>query len=146
MRLIGFAMAAGTGLLVYESLLVLGILAVYHVVAVPSFIHSSLTVPGRDAVALGLGDTVAFVTNERITVKSKAGRARARKLSCLRRWSRHQFIAFMGNLGLAGVQLALLAGVSLFPAIGGIVGAIESYPLTYALSMYFVWGVNPLRA
>ena len=51
----------------------------------------------------------------------------------------------MGNLGIAGVQLALLAGISLFPPIGGIVGAMASYPLTYALSMHFVWGVRPFR-
>jgi putative flippase GtrA len=145
-RMAKFGMAAGTGFLVYESLLTLGILAVYHVFAVPSFIHSSLIVLGLDALALGIGDTVAFLINERVTVRTKAQKKKRSKISWFKRWSSYQGIAFMGNLGIAGVQLALLAGISLFPAFGGIVGAMLSYPVTYALSMHFVWGVNPFRA
>jgi hypothetical protein len=43
------------------------------------------------------------------------------------------------------IQFILLATVALSPVYGSVVGAILSYPVTYAVSMVFVWRINPLR-
>ncbi|MDA4118039.1 MAG: hypothetical protein OK455_06820, partial [Thaumarchaeota archaeon] len=45
----------------------------------------------------------------------------------------------MGNATILGVQFALLVTLSVTPMIGNIVGAIVSYPVTYLVSMHFVW-------
>ncbi|MDA4115619.1 MAG: hypothetical protein OK442_03570 [Thaumarchaeota archaeon] len=51
----------------------------------------------------------------------------------------------MGNVLIVAVQLTLLATISLSPVFGSVVGAVVSYPVTYAVSMHFVWGIHPLR-
>ena len=144
-RIVKFAMASGTGFLVNETILVVCIFAAYHRIGVPNFGDSSLTVLGLDVLALGTGDTVAFVINEHVTVGAKHVSIRKGRLNWLTRWSKYQLAAFTGNVMIAGIQLSLLATISLFPAVGSIVGAMVSYPVTYAISMHFVWGVNPFK-
>jgi hypothetical protein len=61
------------------------------------------------------------------------------------RLCRYQLASLLGNVLIVGVQFALLATISLSPVFGSVVGAIVSYPLTYAVSMRFVWRVHPLR-
>jgi len=146
LRISKFAVASGIGFLVVEAILVLGVAASYHTVEVPSLAYSSPTILGLDALALGIGVTVAFMTNERVTVKRKSDERAKGRANWIVRWCKYQLASLMGNVVIVGVQLALLATVSLSPAFGSIVGAIVSYPLTYAVSMHFVWGVHPLRA
>ena len=45
----------------------------------------------------------------------------------------------MGNVAIIVVQFALLTALSVTPEIGNVVGAIVSYPITYIISMRFVW-------
>ncbi|MGA2875865.1 MAG: hypothetical protein ABSE82_10065 [Nitrososphaerales archaeon] len=144
-RIFKFAMATGTGFLVNETILVVGIFAVYHRIGVPSFGINSLTILGLDVLALGTGDTIAFMINERVTVGVEHDSIRKGRLNWLVRWGKYQLAALTGNVMIAGVQLTLLATISLFPAVGSIVGAMVSYPVTYAISMHFVWGVHPFK-
>ncbi|MGA2666109.1 MAG: hypothetical protein ABSF83_14305 [Nitrososphaerales archaeon] len=143
LRIVKFAAAAGIGFMINETVLVLGILAVYHRIEVPSLLGASLVILGLDALALGTGDTVAFIINERVTVKGLDAHERKGWFNWLTRWSKYQLAALMGNLIIVAVQLALLATVSLFPAFGSVVGALISYPVTYTVSMHFVWGIHP---
>ena len=92
-------------------------------------------------LAFGVGVTAAFVINERVTVRARGdGRA-----GWLARWGKYQLASLLGNVLIVAVQLALLAAVSLSPVFGSIVGAVVSYPVTYAVSMHFVWGIHPLH-
>lgn len=141
-RVVKFAMATGTGFIVNESILVTGLFATYRTTHIPGFQISSLPILGLDVLALGTGDTVAFLINERVTVKDSE---RKGKLNWLTRWGKYQMAAFMGNAMIASVQLTLLATTSLYPAVGSIVGAMVSYPVTYVVSMHFVWKVHPFQ-
>ncbi len=146
-RIARFAAATSIGFLANEVVLVVGILAIYRVLALPSLIDPSftLTVLGLNVLSLGIGDTVAFEINERVTVKVRREEGRSGRLRLFVRWAKYQTVAFTGNLVIAGVQLALLAGFSFHPAFGDIVGAIIAYPMTYVISMHFVWSVHPFR-
>lgn len=140
--MVKFALASGIGFLIAEAILILGVLALYHTTKVPGITSSSLSILGLDALAFGVGVTAAFVINERVTVRGQ-GRGRA---DWLVRWGKYQLASLLGNVLIVVVQLALLATVSLSPVFGSVVGAVVSYPVTYAVSMYFVWRVHPLRA
>ena len=144
-RIIKFAMATGVGFLFNEMILVVGILAVYRMFTVPSFASSSLIILGLDAVALGTGDTVAFLINERVTVRGRTDEEGRGEQSWRARFVEYQLAALMGNFMIAGVQLTLLATVALSPILGAVVGALVSYPVTYAVSMRLVWRVHPFE-
>ncbi len=141
LRIVKFALASSIGFLIAEAILVLGVLALYHTTKVPGITSSSLAILGLDALAFGVGVTAAFVINERVTVR---GHHRG-GASWLVRWGKYQLAALLGNVLIVVVQLALLATISLSPVFGSVVGAVVSYPVTYAVSMYFVWRVHPLR-
>jgi putative flippase GtrA len=144
-RIVKFALATGTGFLVNEVILVLGVIAFYHSTEVPSLAHSSFTILGLDALALGIGDSVGFMINERATVRGQGEQRRKGHVNWFVRWCKYQLAALLGNLVIVGVQLGLFATILLSPVFGNIVGAIVSYPVTYIISMRFVWGVRPLR-
>lgn len=141
LRAVKFAFATGLGFLVAEAVLILGVVALYHTTAVPG-LSESPTVLGLDALALGVGSTAAFLVNERVTVTKRDSRTTA---SWPVRWAKYQLAKLLGNIIIVIIQLALLAAVSLSPIYGSIVGAILSYPITYAVSMVFVWRLHPLR-
>jgi putative flippase GtrA len=145
-RVAKFAAASGIGFLIAEAILVLGVLIFYHTTKVPSVAYSSPTILGLNALAFGIGVTVAFIINERITVSGQVeeGRLRKGRANWLKRWGKYQLASLLGNVVIVGVQLALLATISLSPVFGNIVGAIVSYPATYFVSMRFVWGVRPV--
>jgi putative flippase GtrA len=145
-RIAKFAIAAGVGFLVAEGILVLGVFIFYHTTSVPSLAFSSPSLLGLDALAFGVGVTVAFVINERVTVKGQGEEVRKRgAVNWLVRWGKYELANLLGNVLIVVVQLVLLATVSLSPVFGSIVGAILSYPVTYLVSMRFVWRVHPLR-
>jgi putative flippase GtrA len=141
LRVVKFAIATGLGFLVAEAILVLGVFALYHDIEVPG-LSSSPTILALDALALGVGSTAAFLVNERATVTKYESRTTS---SWPVRWAKYQFAKLLGNILIVITQLALLATISLSPVYGSIVGAIVSYPVTYAVSMVFVWRINPLR-
>lgn len=140
-----FGVATSAGFLVNDAILVLGIFAVYRIIEMPSLIDPAftLTVVGLNAFSLLIGTTVAFVVNERVTVRAGDRGPTAGWRGVTSRWARYQAVAFAGNLVVIGVQFALLAGISLHPALGNVVGAVAAYPMTYVISMRFVWSVNP---
>ena len=140
-RIIKFAIATGLGFLIAEGILVLGVFALYGNIEVPG-LSSSPTILALDGLALGIGSTAAFLINERVTVRKRDFRTTA---SWPVRWLKYQLAKLLGNLLIVVIQLVLLASVSLSPDYGSIVGAILSYPVTYAVSMVFVWRIHPLR-
>jgi putative flippase GtrA len=143
-RIVRFAIASGIGFLIAEAILVLGVIAFYHTVTVPDLSDSSPTIIELDALALVTGVTVAFSINERVTVKGLGEERRKGRSNWLVRLCKYQLVSLLGNLIIVGVQLALLETTSLSPVFGSVVGAVVSYPVTYAFSMRFVWGVYPL--
>jgi len=145
-RVAKFGIASGIGFLVTEVILALGVIASYHTIEVPNLSHSSLTILGLDALAFGVGVTVAFEINERVTVKLHSQDGPRGHTAWLARWGKYQLASLLGNLVIVAVQLALLATVSLSPVLGSLAGAIVSYPITYAVSMHFVWGIHPLHS
>jgi len=144
-RVVKFAVASGIGFLIAEGILVLGVVAFYHDTKVPSVAFSSPSLLGLDALAFGVGVTAAFLINERVTVVGQGAERRRGRVSWLVRLCKYQLASLVGNVVIVAVQLALLATVSLSPVYGSVVGAVVSYPVTYAVSMYFVWKVHPLR-
>ncbi len=140
LRIIKFAIATGLGFIFAEGILILGVFVLYHAIGVPG-ISDSPTILGLDALALGAGSTVAFLVNERVTVTKLDSRTTA---SWSMRWVKYQLAKLLGNIIIVLVQLVLLAAIALSPIFGSIVGAILSYPVTYAVSMRFVWRLNPL--
>ena len=140
LRIIKFAIATGLGFLIAEAILILGVFVLYHDIEVPG-ISSSPTILGLDALALGAGSTLAFLVNERVTVTKLDSRTSA---SWPVRWVKYQLAKLLGNIIIVIVQIVLLATVALSPVFGSIVGAIVSYPVTYAVSMRFVWRLHPL--
>lgn len=139
-----FALASGIGFLIAEAILILGVVLLYHSITVPSLASSSVALLGLNALAFGTGVTVAFVINERVTVKGKGEERRRGRANWLVRWGKYQLTCLLGNVLTIAVQLVLLATVSLSPVYGNIVGAIVTYPLTYVASMHFVWRIRPL--
>jgi putative flippase GtrA len=145
LRIAKFAAAVGLGFLVAEAILALGVMASYHTIEVPGFVHSSPTILGLDALAFGTGVTVAFIINEQVTIEHQRQQRSKGRASWFVRWCRYQLASLIGNVMIVGVQLALLAMISLSPILGTVIGAVVSYPLTYIVSMHFVWGVDPFR-
>ena len=145
LRIAKFAVASGIGFLVAEVILVLGVIVFYRTIDVPSAAYSSPTILGLNALAFGTGVTVAFVINEGVTVRGQSEKRRRGWASWLVRWCKYQLASLLGNVVIVGVQLALLATVSLSPVFGNVAGAIVSYPVTYLVSMHFVWGLHPFR-
>ena len=96
-------------------------------------------------LALGIGDTVAFLINERVTVNGIGEETRKGRLRWTVRWGEYQLTSLMGNVMIVAVQLGLLATISLSPVFGNVIGAVVSYPVTYVVSMHFVWGVRPFN-
>jgi putative flippase GtrA len=141
-RVVRFAVASGTGFLVNEAVVVLGVVLLYNSFRVPSFGSSSLSILELDAVALGIGDTVAFLLNERVTVRGLGEERRKGRLHWSVRWGEYQLTSLLGNAMMVSIQLTLLATVSLSPVFGNIVGAVISYPVTYVATMRLVWRVR----
>ena len=143
-RVFKFAVATGIGFVIAEIILVLGLILFYHTTKIPSVAYSSSTILELNALAFGIGVTVAFVINERVTVRGE-GEERGRGLvNWFVRWGKYQLASLMGNVITVLVQLMLLAMISLSPVFGNIIGAIVSYPLTYIVSMHFVWGIRQI--
>jgi putative flippase GtrA len=144
-RIARFAVASSIGFLVAEVILALGVIVFYHTINVPSVAYSSPTILGSNVLAFGIGVTVAFIINEGVTVRGQNEERRKGRVNWFVRWCKYQLASLLGNVVIVGVQLALLATISLSPVFGNVVGAIVSYPVTYAVAMYFVWGIRPFR-
>jgi putative flippase GtrA len=138
-----FALATGIGFLIAEAILVMGLIFFYNTTKIPSETYSSFTILGLNALAFGLGVTIAFVINERVTVSGESEQ-RSGLVSWFGRWGKYQLASLLGNVITVLIQLVLLAAMSLSPVFGNIIGAVVSYPLTYIVSMRFVWKIHLL--
>lgn len=127
-----FAFAVALGFVVTEGVLTAGIFALYRSPTAPRG-SSPLAILGLDIASFVCGVTVAFLLNERLTVAGQ------RQGGMAFRWARYQGTSLLGNAVIIVVQLALFTEFSLSPILGNVAGAVLSYPLTYAVSMRFVW-------
>ena len=142
-RIVRFGVASGSGFMVNEAVVATGVFLLFHSIRVPSLGSAGLSIIGLDAIALAIGDTVAFLINERVTVRGMGEERRRGRLHWSVRWGEYQLTSLAGNLMIVGIQLTLLGAISLSPVFGNVVGAMLSYPVTYTISMRFVWRVRP---
>lgn len=134
LRAAQFGIAGIVGFAVAEAVIVTGLFLIYGNVEVPSGSSSSPALLAVDVIAFLTGVTVGFFVNEQTTVRDMRGSG-----SPLFRLVKYQGIYVLGNAITIGTQLALLAALSLSPAVGVLVGAVVAYPVSYAVSMKFVW-------
>jgi len=137
-RLAQFGIAGIVGFLVLEAILVVGLYALYGNVNIPSDFASSPELLSLDVFASVIGVVVGFFVNERTTVRGVGQREKGRKDTLVRLGKFEGVYAFGSAITIA-VQLALLAWLSLSPAVGNIVGAVAAYPVSYFIAMRFVW-------
>ena len=135
-RAVKFGVAGVVGFAVAEAIIVGGLFAIYGDLAVPSGYFSSPSLLFVDIIAFVIGVTVGFLVNERTTFKDSPSRDRGGTLG---RLAKYQGVYVVGNAITIGTQLALLAVFSLSPAVGVLVGAVVAYPVSYVISMRFVW-------
>jgi putative flippase GtrA len=138
-KLAKFAIASGLGFLLAEGILTLGVLGLYGKFTAPGSAYSSPTFLSIDVAALALGVALSFFLNERFTVKVHKDHKHGGFHSRPARLLKFEGVNALGNLAIIVVQFALLLTLSVTPVIGNVVGAIVSYPITYLISMHFVW-------
>jgi putative flippase GtrA len=143
LRVVRFAIASALGFLVFEAVVILGVVILYGSIDVPSLAKSSLGILGLDAMALGLGATAAFLINERVTVQDSGEMMKKGRARWSLRWGEYQLASLLGNAIIVVIQVSLLATIALSPVFGNIVGAVVSYPVTYVVAMHLVWRVRP---
>jgi len=134
-----FGIASGTGFLVSEVILTLGDLPLYGTTSIPSVASSSPPFLALEIGALAFGVFIAFIMNERFTFHVRPTPEHGRWNGRAARLLRFEGVNAVGNAVVIVVQFALLAALSLSPLIGNVVGAIVSYPITYLISLRFVW-------
>jgi putative flippase GtrA len=137
-RLAQFGIAGIVGFLVLEAILVSGLYAMYGNASIPSNFASSPALLSLDIFASVVGVVVGFFVNERTTVRGVGQREKGWK-DTLVRLGKFEGVYALGSAITIAVQLALLAWMSLSPAVGNIVGAIAAYPVSYFISIRFVW-------
>jgi putative flippase GtrA len=138
-KLAKFGIASVTGFLVAELLLTLGVLLLFGKLSPPSDAYSSLMFLALDVGVLAFGVFVAFLINERFTVKVQSGRQNGAPTSWAARLLKFEGVNAMGNAAVIGVQFALFAALSIAPVVGNVAGSILSFPITYLISMRVVW-------
>jgi putative flippase GtrA len=137
LRLAQFGMAGIVGFLVLEAILVTGLYILYGSPNLPSDFASSPGLVALDVFASIAGVVVGFFVNELTTVRSVV-RGKGWKDTMVR-LGKFEGVYAIGSAITIGVQLALLAWLALSPPVGNIVGATLAYPVSYAISMRFVW-------
>ncbi len=142
LRAAKFGLASAAGFLIAEALLTLGVFVLYGKSNLPSNSYSSPTLVALNVVAFGLGVTAGFFINESITVKNLGAQRQKGIRSVVSRLLKFQLAYLLGNVVTVGVQLALLAAFSITPILGNIAGAIAAYPVSYFISMRYVWKVG----
>ena len=140
LRAAQFGVAGIVGFAVAEAIIVAGLFLANGTLQVPSGYSSSPSLLAVDIVAFVLGVTVGFFVNERTTVKNAPNRGIGSGGTAVR-LAKYQGVYVLGNAITIGTQLILLAAFALSPAIGVLVGAVVAYPVSYVISMRFVWKV-----
>ena len=138
-----FLSAGVSGGVISELILIIGLFAIYGNLSIPHTTYSSPMLLALDIFAQGVGISVSFFINEKITVNVQNDPKNKGKKQLIMR-----LIKFEGTNGIGSginilIQLSLLATLSLSPALGNIVGggigSAVAYVLIYFVSMRFVW-------
>ena len=141
-----FGIAGVIGFLVVETILTLGIFSLYGNLNAPSVAYSSPTLLALNIGAFGIGVTISFFVNESITVRNQV---RQRKTTGSKNvivpLLKFQLVYLAGNAITIGVQLGFLKAFSLSPVLGNVIGAIVAFPVSYFISMRYVWKIYLLR-
>ncbi len=137
-KLAKFAMAAGSGFLLAEAMITLGVLRLYGSLTAPHDAYSSPEFLTIDISALALGVALSFFLNEHFTVRN-VQKPHDGSNSLPARLAKFEGVNALGNAAIIACQFALLVALSVSPSIGNIIGAIVCYPITYLMSMHFVW-------
>lgn len=137
-----FAIAGTMGFIVSESILAIGVLILYGKIGIPSHTYSSPSLLALNIVAAVTSTTAGFFINERITVRNQGEQRLRAKKNVIIRLVKFLGVYALGNVISIGVQLGLLATVSLTPVLGNVVGAVVAFPPSYLISMKFVWKVG----
>jgi len=140
LRAVKFGVAGIVGFAVAEAIIVAGLFLTNGTLEVPSGYSSSPSLLAVDIVAFVIGVTVGFFVNERTTVKDAPSRESGGGGTAVR-LAKYQGVYVLGNAITIGTQLVLLAAFALSPAIGVLAGAVVAYPVSYVISMRFVWKV-----
>jgi putative flippase GtrA len=138
-KLAKFGIASVTGFLVAELLLTLGVLLLFRKWSPPGDAYSSPVFLALDVGVLGFGVFVAFLINERFTVKVEPAGKNGASKSWAARMLKFEGVNAVGNVAVLVVQFALFATLSVAPVVGSVVGSIAAYPITYLISMRLVW-------
>lgn len=140
LRAAKFGVAGIVGFAVAEAIIILGLFLINGTLEVPSGYSSSPSLLAVDVIAFVVGVTVGFFVNERTTVRNTRSSQGGSGGTALR-LAKYQGVYVLGNAITIGTQLVLLAAFALSPAIGVLVGAVVAYPVSYEISMRFVWKV-----
>jgi len=138
LRLAQFGIAGIIGFLVLECILIAGLYALFGSTAIPGDFAASPSLLALDVFASVVGVFVGFFVNEKTTVR-RMGFGRKGPRGTLGRLLKFEGVYAVGSAITIGVQLALLATLTLSPALGNIIGAIAAYPVSYVISMRVVW-------
>jgi len=138
-----FAVGSAVGFLDTEIILVAGTYLLWGKVNPPQGSFSSPAFLTLNAIAFGVGVTVAFLVNETLMLRNpNTPRMEFSLRSIMKRLIKFHLIFLTGNVIIVVVQLLLLKEFSVPPIFGNIVGAIVSFPASYFFSMHFVWEID----
>jgi putative flippase GtrA len=144
LRAAAFAVSSAAGFIAAEVIIVLGLYVVFGKLEIPGDMSSSPSLLVLDVFVLAMGATVSFVLNERTTVRDVRTRVRESG-GRFTRLARSEGVSALGSAVVIAVQLALLAGFGLGPAIRSVAGAVVGFPISYFMSMRLVWKVPLLQ-
>jgi putative flippase GtrA len=134
-----FGIASVIGFLVAELLLTLGAFLLFRKWSPPSDAYSSPAFLALDVGVLAFGVFVAFLINERFTVKVQPASQNGASKSRAARLMKFEGVNAVGNAAVIVVQFVLFATLSVAPVVGSVIGSVAAYPITYLISMRFVW-------
>jgi putative flippase GtrA len=137
-----FGVAGAVGFGVLELILLIGVYGLYHNFNVPADSYSSVPLIELSILASVIGVSANFFINEAITVRNAPSRQHGMS-SLTVRYLKFQAVYALGNGITIGIELGLLKTIDLSPVLGGIIGAIVAFPISYFISMRFVWKINP---
>jgi putative flippase GtrA len=141
-----FAAGSAIGFLDTEIILVLGSYFLYGKLNPPQSASFSPNFWALNAVAFGIGVTVAFFVNEMFFLHDERySREQFGLWKVVEKLVKFQLIFLTGNVIIVIVQLLLLKEFSIPPYFGNIIGAIVSFPASYFFSMFFVWAPNDVQ-
>jgi putative flippase GtrA len=138
LRAAKFGVAGIVGFAVLEAIVVAGLYAIYGKFDIPGSLFTSPVLIALDVAASAIGVVVGFFVNEKITVVDRVPAAGGTLL----RLAKFEVVYAAGSAITIGVQLALLAVLSVSPPIGNVVGAMVAFPPSYFISMRTVWKVK----